>query len=174
MYEALTDLHHPVLPTAVLTVTSRQSLLEYRIQSYSPPRLITLRCALLSLPPRIPYSALCLLIPPCPPCSCPCSPPCSPQAVLCSAFSRDAEYLATGSQAGKLKVWKVATGACVRRFNQAHLQVCVRSHVRSHSFETIPVAVCLCVLMCVRGCQLGRFTGVVRMCTCVRVCVFCL
>ena len=46
------------------------------------------------------------------------------EAVLCSAFSRDGEYLATGSQAGKLKVWKVSTGVCVKRFNQAHAQVC--------------------------------------------------
>jgi WD40 repeat-containing protein SMU1 len=45
------------------------------------------------------------------------------EAVLCSSFSRDAEYLATGSQGGKLKVWKVSTGVCVRRFNQAHAQV---------------------------------------------------
>ena len=45
------------------------------------------------------------------------------EAVLCSSFSRDAEYLATGSQGGKLKVWKVSTGVCVRRFNQAHVQV---------------------------------------------------
>jgi WD40 repeat-containing protein SMU1 len=44
------------------------------------------------------------------------------EAVLCSGFSRDAEYLATGSQGGKLKVWKVSTGVCIRRFNQAHLQ----------------------------------------------------
>jgi WD40 repeat-containing protein SMU1 len=28
-------------------------------------------------------------------------------AVLCQAFSRDGEHLATGSADGKLKVWKV-------------------------------------------------------------------
>lgn len=44
------------------------------------------------------------------------------EAVLCSSFSRDGEYLATGAQSGQLKVWKVSTGLCVKRFNQAHLQ----------------------------------------------------
>ena len=44
------------------------------------------------------------------------------EAVLCSAFSRDGEYLATGAQSGQLKVWKVSTGLCVKRFNPAHPQ----------------------------------------------------
>ena len=44
------------------------------------------------------------------------------EAVLCSAFSRDGEFLATGAQSGQLKVWKVSTGLCVKRFNPAHPQ----------------------------------------------------
>lgn len=41
-------------------------------------------------------------------------------AVLCSAFSRDGEQLATGSRGGQIKVWKLNTGTCVRKFSQAH------------------------------------------------------
>jgi WD40 repeat-containing protein SMU1 len=41
-------------------------------------------------------------------------------AVICVAFSRDSEILASGSQDGKIKVWKIATGQCVRRFEKAH------------------------------------------------------
>ena len=72
------------------------------------------------------------------------------EAVLCSAFSRDGEYLATGAQSGTLKVrlwpawkcpvrpfdhslpgtpknpplkvWKLATGLCVKRLSPAHPQ----------------------------------------------------
>jgi WD40 repeat-containing protein SMU1 len=42
------------------------------------------------------------------------------QPVLCAAFNRDSELLATGSQDGKVKVWKISTGACLRKFNKAH------------------------------------------------------
>lgn len=41
-------------------------------------------------------------------------------AILCSTFSKDGNYLATGSQDGQLKVWKISTGACIRKFAQAH------------------------------------------------------
>lgn len=41
------------------------------------------------------------------------------QAVLGIAFSKDSELLATGGQDGQLKVWRVATGQCVRRFDRA-------------------------------------------------------
>ncbi|KAG5189648.1 WD40-repeat-containing domain protein [Tribonema minus] len=41
-------------------------------------------------------------------------------AVLCQGFSRDGEHLATGSADGKLKIWKVSTGQCLRRFESAH------------------------------------------------------
>jgi len=44
------------------------------------------------------------------------------EAVLCSAFSRDADHLATGTQGGKVKIWKVSTGVCLRKFPQAHPQ----------------------------------------------------
>jgi WD40 repeat-containing protein SMU1 len=44
------------------------------------------------------------------------------EAVLCSAFSRDSEHLVTGSKNGQLKLWKLSTGVCLRRFAQAHPQ----------------------------------------------------
>jgi WD40 repeat-containing protein SMU1 len=41
-------------------------------------------------------------------------------AVLAAAVSRDSELLATGGKDGKIKVWRLASGECVRRFAQAH------------------------------------------------------
>ncbi|KAM7266376.1 hypothetical protein ACFE04_004273 [Oxalis oulophora] len=41
-------------------------------------------------------------------------------AVLCVDFSRDSEMLASGSQDGKIKVWRVRTGQCLRRLEKAH------------------------------------------------------
>ena len=41
-------------------------------------------------------------------------------AVLCMSFSRDSEMLASGDQEGKIKVWKAATGQCLRKFDKAH------------------------------------------------------
>ena len=43
-------------------------------------------------------------------------------SVTAEAFSRDGELLATGSEDGSVKVWKVATGMCLRRFDRAHSQ----------------------------------------------------
>ena len=74
------------------------------------------------------------------------------QAVLCSAFSRDAEYLATGSQGGKLKVWKVSTGTCLRRFNQAHMQVkllyCALLCFALLFFSLLFFAMLNCIVLC--------------------------
>lgn len=42
--------------------------------------------------------------------------------VTALAFSRDGELLATGSESGQLKVWKLASGVCLRRFDTAHSQ----------------------------------------------------
>ena len=42
--------------------------------------------------------------------------------VLCSAFSRDGDQLATGSKGGQIVVWKLSTGACLRKIPQAHPQ----------------------------------------------------
>lgn len=41
-------------------------------------------------------------------------------AVLCLAMSRDMEMLASGSQGGQVKVWRLATGQCLRRLSSAH------------------------------------------------------
>merc|ERR1719476_979455 len=42
------------------------------------------------------------------------------KAVIGVAFSKDSDLLATGGQDGQLKVWRVATGQCVRRYEKAH------------------------------------------------------
>jgi len=44
------------------------------------------------------------------------------KAVIAVAFAKDSELLATGSQDGQLKVWRVGTGECARRFERAHGQ----------------------------------------------------
>lgn len=41
-------------------------------------------------------------------------------AILALAMSRDAELLASGSADGCVKVWRVLSGACVRRYEAAH------------------------------------------------------
>ena len=38
------------------------------------------------------------------------------KAVLCLAFSRDSEMLATGSESGMLQVWKISDGRCLRKY----------------------------------------------------------
>lgn len=42
--------------------------------------------------------------------------------VTAEAISRDGEMLATGSESGQVKVWKLSTGLCLRRFDDAHSQ----------------------------------------------------
>jgi WD40 repeat-containing protein SMU1 len=42
--------------------------------------------------------------------------------ILCCAFSRDSDHIATGSQNGQIKVWQLSTGLCLRKFPQAHPQ----------------------------------------------------
>uniref|UniRef100_K3WH88 WD40 repeat-containing protein SMU1 n=1 Tax=Globisporangium ultimum (strain ATCC 200006 / CBS 805.95 / DAOM BR144) TaxID=431595 RepID=K3WH88_GLOUD len=44
------------------------------------------------------------------------------RGVTAQAFSRDGEMLATGSDDGKVKVWKLSSGVCLRRFDNAHSQ----------------------------------------------------
>jgi WD40 repeat-containing protein SMU1 len=42
------------------------------------------------------------------------------EAVIAMSYSRDGELVSTGSQDGKMKVWKISTGVCLRRFDRAH------------------------------------------------------
>jgi WD40 repeat-containing protein SMU1 len=65
-------------------------------------------------------------------------------AVLAVAFSLDGDMLASGSRDGKIKVWRVSTGACLRKFDRAHAEgvTCVSfsrdgSKVLSGSFDGV-------------------------------------
>jgi len=42
-------------------------------------------------------------------------------AVLSLNFSRDSEMLVSGSQGGKVTVWKIMTGQVMRKFEKAHV-----------------------------------------------------
>lgn len=44
------------------------------------------------------------------------------QAVISMSVSRDSEMLATGGKDGKIKIWKLKTGKCLRRFEAAHAE----------------------------------------------------
>ncbi|KAI8853356.1 putative vesicle coat complex COPI, beta [Chytridium lagenaria] len=43
-------------------------------------------------------------------------------AILCLSFGRENDVLASGSQDGNIKIWRVSTGQCIRRFISAHSQ----------------------------------------------------
>jgi WD40 repeat-containing protein SMU1 len=66
------------------------------------------------------------------------------EPIICSAFNREGELLATGGRDGKVKVWKVSTGVCLRKFTKAHSQgvTCLTfsrdsSHLLTGSFDTL-------------------------------------
>lgn len=44
------------------------------------------------------------------------------QAITAEGFSLNGDMLATGSESGQVKVWKILNGVCLRRFDNAHSQ----------------------------------------------------
>jgi WD40 repeat-containing protein SMU1 len=66
------------------------------------------------------------------------------EPIICSGFNREGELLATGGRDGKVKVWKVSTGVCLRKFTKAHSQgvTCLcfsrdSSHLLTGSFDNL-------------------------------------
>lgn len=44
------------------------------------------------------------------------------EAILCLAFDKQSELLASGCNGGVLKVWKISTGQCMRKIPAAHMK----------------------------------------------------
>lgn len=59
------------------------------------------------------------------------------QPILCCSFSRDGDLLASGGGDGEVKIWKVSTGACVRKFTRAHSQGIVSVAFSRDSFQVL-------------------------------------
>jgi WD40 repeat-containing protein SMU1 len=59
------------------------------------------------------------------------------QPILCSSFNKDGELLATGGGDGEVKVWRIATGSCVKRFTKAHSQGITSISFSKDSFQIL-------------------------------------
>lgn len=59
------------------------------------------------------------------------------QPIMCTAFTRDGELLASGAGDGEVKIWKLETGACVRKFTKAHSQGITSVSFSKDSFQVL-------------------------------------
>ena len=47
-------------------------------------------------------------------------------SISCLAFNEDGKMLASGSRDGRIKVWSILSGKCLKKFNHAHSEAVKR------------------------------------------------